>query len=77
MLDAEAQKTSIMSHKWINIVKGEGLKTDKWVVPLIEASLEEFSVNEERDTMEWLSKWHHREQQEKWQLRKYQELLMG
>ena len=27
--------------------------------------------------MEWLRKWHHRDLQEKLQLRKYQEFIMG
>ena len=77
MLEEEDHQTPMLSTEGIQIAKGEGVKTKKRVVPLIEAAPEDLPVNEEEDTMEWLSKWHRRKQQEKGQLQKDQELLTG
>ena len=49
----------MMYPEGINRAKGEGVKSEKQVIPLIETSQEDLSVNEEGDTMEWLRKWHH------------------
>ena len=77
MIEEEAQQTPMLSPEGINRSKGEWVKTEKRVVPLIEAAPEEFLANEERDTMEWLHKCHFCNQQEKRNLWKDQELLMG
>ena len=61
----------------IKIANGGGVKIEKRVFPLIEAAPEELSVNREGDTMERQGKWHRRNQKEKGNLWKYQELLMG
>ena len=67
----------MMLPEGIKRAKGESVKTYKRVITLIKAAPKEFSVNKEGDTMEWLRKWNLRNQKEKEQLRKDQELKMG
>ena len=57
--------------------KGEGVKADKSVIPLIDAAPKYLYINVEGYTIEWLRKWHCRYTQENEQLQKYQEFIMG
>ena len=65
MLKAEAQKTPVLPPEVIKRADGEGVKTEKRVVPLIKSAPEDLSVNKEGDTMECLHKWYRHDQQEK------------
>ena len=56
----------------IKRAKGEGVKAEKRVIPLINTPPEELSINKEGDTTEWTSKWYHCDLQEKVELIKYQ-----
>ena len=62
----------MLSPRGIKRAKGEGVKTEKRVLPLIEESPKYLYVKKEGDTTEWLHKWHLRGLQEKGQLRKDQ-----
>ena len=77
VLEEESQQTPMMFPEGIKRAKGERVKIDKRVITLINAAPKELSVNEEEDTMEWICKWNFRDQKEKGQLRKDQELRMG
>ena len=72
MLEAEAQQTPIILTEGIKRGKGEGVKAEKQVIPLIKAAPEDLFFNEKGDNMEWLRKWHHCDIQENRQLQKYQ-----
>ena len=76
MLEAEANQTPTLLYEGIKRAKGEGVKTEKRVVPLIQTAPEDLYVNEEGDTVEWLCKWHRSDQQEKGQRWKDQEFII-
>ena len=61
----------------IKEAKDEGIKAEKLVIHLIKTSQEDLSINKGEATMEWLRKWHQCDIQEKGNLRKDQELIMG
>ena len=67
----------MLSPEGIKISKGEWVTVEKRVVPLIDSAPKSFPLNREGDTVAWLCKWHRFDQQEKGQLRNYQEILMG
>ena len=58
MLEAEAKYNPMLSLEGIKSAKGEVVNMDKCVVPLIESSPNEFSLNREGDMMVWLHKWN-------------------
>ena len=62
MLEAQAHHTPMMLPESIKRSKGEGVKEEKLVVPLIDSSPRELSLRVEGDTMTWLYKWHHHDQ---------------
>ena len=76
VLEAEAQQTPMMSPEGIKRVKGEGIKAEKLVIPLIEIAPKYLYINKEGATMEWLRKWHHLDLQGKGQLIRDQEFIM-
>ena len=45
VLEEEAHQTPMLSPEGIKRAKGEGVKTEKRVIPLIEASPEDLSIN--------------------------------
>ena len=77
MLEAEAHQTPMLSPEGIKRSKVEGIKAEKQPIPLIERPPKDVYINKEGETMEWLCKWHHHDLQEKGQLKKDQEFIMG
>ena len=77
VLEAEDQQTPMMFPEVIKRAKGEGVKADKSVIPLIDAAPKYLSFNKKGYTMEWLRKWHRHDPQENEQLQKDQEFIMG
>ena len=61
LLEEESQQTPMMSPEGIMRAKGEGIKAGKQPILLIDTAPEDLSINKEGATMEWLSKWHHRD----------------
>ena len=65
MLEAEAQHNPMLSPEDIKISKGEDVKVEKRVFPLIESASEYLLVKKEGYTVAWLYKWYCCNQQEK------------
>ena len=72
VLEKEAQQTLMMLSEGIRISKGVVVKMNKRTVYFTEPDLEEMSLSRGGDTIYWLHKWNHCDQEDKILLCAYQ-----
>ena len=77
VLEAEAQKTPMLLTEVIMRENGGVVNMAKITMSFIEPAPEEMSLSGGEDTIAWLRKWNHHDQEDKSMIREYQETLMG